>query len=164
MPLPERGGDCPLCLPRWKLLARLLGLLMPYRLAASALMALTFATVAVQLSTPYITKMIVDEVIKGQHPDRLGLWIGAMAATAVLLLAIRSANRSLACWLGGRLVDGLPCLLVNLISFAAIAGILLHLDRKLAQGPPPVRHQGRRGPDPLPRAPLDPAEFPRRPL
>ncbi len=61
--LPERGATCPLCVPRLKILARLLGMLRPYKGRTILLMAMTLATVLSQVGPPYLTKKIVDDVI-----------------------------------------------------------------------------------------------------
>jgi ATP-binding cassette subfamily B protein len=175
MPLPERGSACPLCVPKWRIFLRLLALLRPYRAAVAALIATTLVTVGVQLAGPYVTKRIVDHAVKGEGPGTLESWVGALFACALLLLVIRSLNRTVTCWLGGSLVsglrarlhetlqslplsyfqrrdsgeivgrvmhdtselqhflvDGLPYLLVNALSFAGIAAILLRMDAALA--------------------------------
>ncbi len=106
-PLPERGANCPLCVQRFRVLKRLLGLLKPYRGKAIALMLATIVTVGSQMGPPYITKMIVDDVIKGHHYPHLSLWIGAMLGCGILLLVARLVSGSLTSWLGARLVADL---------------------------------------------------------
>jgi len=106
-PLPERGANCPLCLPRLKILGRLLGLLRPYRSKAIILMCMTFATVASQLLPPYLTKMIIDDVIGKQDLARLPWLIGLMVACGLLLLVARLVGGSLTAWLGARIVADL---------------------------------------------------------
>ena len=74
-PLLERGGNCTACVQRLRVFRRLLGLLRPYKRKVTWMMLSTLLMVAAQMGPPYVTKMIVDEVIKGQRYDRLSLWI-----------------------------------------------------------------------------------------
>jgi len=175
LPLPERGGRCPACVPRLGILLRLLGLLRPYRARLWPLVAMTFVGVGAQMGPPYITKRIVDDVIKTGDASALAYWIAAMVACGLVYLAAQCVQGYLSAWLASRLtadlrsnvhahlqrlrlsyfgkreageivaramrdtgrlqhflIDGLPFLLVNLVSFAAIATILLTLDVYLA--------------------------------
>jgi ATP-binding cassette subfamily B protein len=106
-PLPERGGNCSLCVQRFQTFKRLLGLVKPYRGKAICLMVATVVTVGSQMGPPYITKMIVDDVIKGRNYSHLSLWIGAMLGCGILLLAARLVSGSLTSWLGARVVADL---------------------------------------------------------
>lgn len=106
-PLPERASRCPLCVPKVKVLGRLLGLLRPYRFKAALLVLATFVTVGSQMGPPYITKMIVDDVITAKDTSRLLLWIGLMVGCGVVLLSSRLVGGSLTAWLGSRVVADL---------------------------------------------------------
>jgi len=174
-PLPERGAHCPRCVPKLKILARLLRLLKPYKVRALLLMAMTCVTVSSQMGPPYLTKMIVDDVITKHNVHRLTLWVGLMLACGLLFLVARLVGGGLTAWLGARivadlrarlhvalqrlrmsyfdgresgqligrvmhdtgelqhfLIDGSSYFFVEIISFAAIAVMLLHLDAQLA--------------------------------
>jgi ATP-binding cassette subfamily B protein len=173
--LPERGGACPMCMPRLRILVRLLRTLTPYKWRAILLLTMTLTTVASQLIPPYITKKIVDDVIGAGDTSNLFFWIGLMLASGVLFLVARLVAGSLTAWLGARivadlrsqlhstlqrlrmsyyngkesgqiisrvmhdtmelqhfLIDGSSYFFVEVTLFVAIAGILLHLDAKLA--------------------------------
>jgi len=106
-PLAERGARCPLCLPRLKILFRLFGLLKPYRRRAALLLACTFATVVSQMCPPYITKMIVDDVIEAHDLTRLPMWIGLMLVCGLVFLAARLVGGCTTAWLGARVVADL---------------------------------------------------------
>lgn len=106
-PLPERGANCPLCVPRLRILARLLAILKPYKRKTAALMAMTFVTVACQMGPPYLTKLIIDEVCEAGDLSRLPLWIGLMLACGVIFLVARLIGGSLTAWLGARIVANL---------------------------------------------------------
>ena len=174
-PLPERGGHCPKCVPRWEMLRRLLRLVRPYRSKAALLVLGTFATVGSQMAPPLITKVIVDEVIKRKDVSNLGWLVGGMLGCGAVLLVSRFASGTLSVWLAARvvadlrhrlhthlqrlrmqffnrrdsgelmarvmhdtrelqgfLIEGMPFLMVNSLSFVVIAVILMRLDAKLA--------------------------------
>jgi len=106
-PLPERGEACALCVPRWTIFKRLLGLLRPYRGKALLLTTATALTVVAQMVPPYVTKRIVDDVIKAQRSDLLAPWIAAMLGAAVLFLLARLCSGMLSTWLAARVVSDL---------------------------------------------------------
>lgn len=175
LPLSERGAGCPACVSRLTVFRRLMGLLKPYRGRTIFLVITTFVAVAAQMGPPYITKRIVDDVIRAKDPSGLWVLISAMVGCGVLYLVAQFTGGLLSAWLAARLtsdlrasvhahlqrlrmsyfgkreageivsrvmrdtgelqhflIDGLPFLLVNTLSFVAIAGILLYLDVYLA--------------------------------
>ncbi|HUU69533.1 MAG TPA: ABC transporter ATP-binding protein [Planctomycetota bacterium] len=106
-PLPERGAACPLCVPRMKIFVRLLSLLKPYKARSMLLVTANIIAVVSQMGPPYLTKLIVDDVLqKGRH-EHLLTWIGAMLVFGVLLMASRYVANGLSCWLAARLVSDL---------------------------------------------------------
>ena len=106
-PLPERGARCPICIPRWAVFRRLLGLAKPYRTKLHLLILATFVTVGTVMAPPLATKMIADEVIRDGRLSRLALWIGLMVASGLVLLCSRVATGVLSSWLGARVVADL---------------------------------------------------------
>jgi ATP-binding cassette subfamily B protein len=103
-PLPERGAKCPLCVPRFKIMVRLLKLMSPHKMMVFILILATFLTVAGQSATPYITKLIVKDVIEEKHIERLWLWISLMVAASLLRFVARYSSQVMAAWLSGRVV------------------------------------------------------------
>ncbi len=174
-PLGERGASCVRCVPRRRILFRLLALLTPYRSRVALLMTVTLTMISAQLLPPWITKQIVDRVITNGHRDELSWWIGGMIGCALLFLVARIINGRLTSWLSARLVtdlrttlhahlqrlrigwhqkreagelvgrvmndtgelnqflvEGVPFIITNAISFTAIAAILISIDAGLA--------------------------------
>jgi len=174
-PLPERGENCPKCVPRLEMLRRLLRLVKPYQFRAWMLVVTTFVTVGSQMLPPLITRVIVNDIVGKRGASRLALFVSAMIGCGLLYLAARLVSRSIGIWLSARvvadlrarlhahlqrlkmqyfnrreagelvarvmhdtselqqfLVEGLPFLMVNTVSFVAITIILLKLDAKLA--------------------------------
>jgi len=107
LPLPERGARCPACVPRMAVLFRLLRLLKPYRSRLWLLMAMTFVAVGAQMGPPYITKRIVDDVIRPQDVSSLGYWITGMVACGLIYLVAHCAQGFLSAWLASRLTADL---------------------------------------------------------
>ncbi len=106
-PLPERGERCALCVPRWVVFRRLLGMVGPYRVKAALLLGATALAVVSQMIPPYVTKRIVDDVIKAGRPDLLTPWILAMLGSGLLYLVARLGSGLLSSWLAARVVGDL---------------------------------------------------------
>lgn len=106
-PLPERGASCPLCIPKLQILLRLFGLLKPYKRRLALLLLMTFTTVLTQMCPPYITKLIIDDVIERNSTARLPLWIGLMLLCGVLFLVAKLVGGNTTAWLGARVVADL---------------------------------------------------------
>jgi ATP-binding cassette subfamily B protein len=174
-PLPERGATCPRCVRRLRVFGRLLRLVQPYGGWVAVVVLTTFVTAGTRMAPPYVTKVIVDHVIGPKDLTHLRVWVGALLACGVLVLAASLVGGWLSSWTAARvvadlrsqlhahlqrlklqyfnqrdsgqlvarvmhdtvglqhfLIDGLPYLLVNAVSFVGIAAILLVLDWRLA--------------------------------
>jgi len=90
-----------------KVFLRLLAMMRPYRGRAILLVAMIVVTVIAQMGPPYITKMIIDDVLTQKHAEHLPGWIVAMAACGTVLLLGRVVSNSLNCWLAARVVADL---------------------------------------------------------
>ncbi len=88
-------------------LLRLLGLLRPHRVRVLWTMGLTALAVASRLAPPWITKLLIDEVILPRNAGPLPGLIGALIAVASLQWATRIASGSQMAWLGARVVADL---------------------------------------------------------
>ncbi|MFP4163201.1 MAG: ABC transporter ATP-binding protein [Chitinispirillaceae bacterium] len=173
-PLPERESNCPRCVPKLKILRRILSLTSPYKGRVVALMVVTTLGVLFQVLPPYITKKIVDEVITEGHTDRIYLYVGAMIFAGLFYMVMRLLNIQLTSWISARivsdlrsklhsvlqhlklsyfskrepgeivgrvmhdtgellqfLVDGMPYLLINSISFVVVFVILMRISWSL---------------------------------
>jgi len=174
-PLPERGVTCPQCVPKWRIIGRVVQLVKPYRFRALLLMLATCVTVGSQTIPPLLTMAIIDSVIQKRDLSRLPWLIGVMLGCGIVLLISRLISGYLSVWLAASvvaglrqrlhthiqrlrmryfdrkdsgelvarvmhdtmelqffLIEGLPFLMVNTISFVVIASILLWLNAKLA--------------------------------
>ncbi|MBA3685583.1 MAG: ABC transporter ATP-binding protein [Planctomycetes bacterium] len=106
-PLPERGANCPLCVPRGRILLRILGLVRPYRGRAILMLVVTMIGVAVSMAPPLAYKHITDDVIVPGRLESLPLWIGVILAAVLSAMICRVIGNTLAVWLSGRVVTDL---------------------------------------------------------
>ena len=106
-PLPERGANCPLCVPRGRILLRIVGLLRPYRGRALLMLAVTLGSVAVSMAPPLAYKHITDDVIVQRNLATLPVWIAVIFGAALCGIICRVIGTSLASWLSGRVVADL---------------------------------------------------------
>jgi ATP-binding cassette subfamily B protein len=101
--LPEKNGLCPACLSRGKIVLRLTGYLKPYQGAAVAMVLMTLIGALVQLAPPYVTKLIVDDVLVPRHHWSLLVWLVAGLAVIRLVAAgAEIAHGRLSAFLAGR--------------------------------------------------------------
>jgi ATP-binding cassette subfamily B protein len=174
-PLPERECTCPRCIPKFQIFKRILALCGPYKISVYLLMLCSAIGVCLQISFPYFTKMIVDDVITAKHENNLGNFISVMIFISILFLIIRLVTIRLSAYVSAQivrdlrdsihsavqflqlrffnrrqpgelvgrimhdtgellqfLVEGIPFLLINSISFIAIAIVLIKINWPLA--------------------------------
>lgn len=174
-PLPERGAPCSLCISRIVVFRRILTLIKPFKYRAILLVLATIIMVLSQMVPPYITKVIVDDVLRARQFEKLNLWIFAMLLCGVIYFISSFFTGITSSWLASKLVsdlrarlhstiqrlqlnyfsrhssgelvskimhdtgelqhfllDGMPYLMVNCVSFVVIAIILIKLDVQLA--------------------------------
>ncbi|MBU0648119.1 ABC transporter ATP-binding protein/permease, partial [Patescibacteria group bacterium] len=114
-PLPERGGICPQCLPKWTILLRLLSYLKPYKLISAGVLFFTTIMVISQLIPPYITKKIVDDVLEGRQHEQFNFWIMAMLIAGLIYFISSFLSGIYSSWLATRLVTDFRNLLYHKI-------------------------------------------------
>ncbi len=174
-PLPERSCNCPRCVPRIKILKRIIALALPYKKEIIFLLFITAAGVMLQVLPPYLTRGIIDDVIGKGNRDKLIYYSAAMIITGVLFLATRLIHIRLSSWISTRivtdlrshlhsvlqhlklnffnrrepgelvgrimhdtgelqqfLVDGLPFLIINSLTFIVVGAIMVHINWKLS--------------------------------
>ncbi|MFH1709323.1 MAG: ABC transporter transmembrane domain-containing protein [Planctomycetota bacterium] len=96
-----------ICVPRWSIFRRLLGLIAPNKGRAVLMIAATLAAVGASMVPPYASKRIVDDVLTGGRRDDLWFWAGLMAGAATVYLIGRFVAGLLSAWLGASLVRDL---------------------------------------------------------
>ena len=184
VPLPERGAQSPMDVPRWEILKRLGEIVRPYGWRLAVMMGAILVAVMAQMSIPLTTKFIVDEVLKEGNLDLvdareavrlLGIFCLSIGCAYVVICLGRTLGNSITAWLSGRitadlrgrlhekmqrlrmsyhgkresgeligrvmndtgelkhfLVEGVPYLFINTVSFLGIGVILMWLNPLLA--------------------------------
>jgi len=107
MPLPERGETCPRCVSRFTVFGRLLVLVRPYSARALLLLTLTALAVGFQMVTPYLLRVLVDDVIRGKEHDLLVPVALAMFGAVAFLTVTRFLGGVIGAWLAVRVVTDL---------------------------------------------------------
>ncbi len=103
--LPERGGFCPNCLKRTRVVTRLLEYMRPHWKKALAMSALMSASAVFGVAPPYLTKILVDDVLLGAGSEKLLL---LLVIGLVLLytgsVTLRVFQGRIGAWLGARVM------------------------------------------------------------
>lgn len=103
--LPEGTNLCPTCTDKGKVIARLLRYAKPYRLQMTAAALMLMAATLVELVPPYLTKIILDDVLQPKSTGMLLLWLViGLAATRVMLSLMQTLRGYLGVWVGGKLM------------------------------------------------------------
>lgn len=92
--LPERGGFCPSCLKRTRVVGRLWGYMRPHWRKAVFMTVLMSAAAAVGVAPPYLTKILVDDVLLSEGNGRL------LLPLVLALLGLYGAKTLLQMWQG----------------------------------------------------------------
>lgn len=103
-PIPEDALSCPACRSQGQVLVRLLGMVRPYWRYMILGSVLAMLSAAVELSPPYLTKILIDEVLVPRTNTHLFIWL-LLALIGVRLLGtgINIARGHLNAWLGSRI-------------------------------------------------------------
>jgi len=103
--LPERGSFCPACLKKRRLLARIWHYMKPYwgRAALMSLCAIT--TTVLALTSPYLLKILIDDVLLGDGGERLLLiLVMVLVGTRFAGLMIRILGGRLLAWFNAGII------------------------------------------------------------
>ncbi|CUU38808.1 MAG: ABC transporter ATP-binding protein [Fimbriimonadales bacterium] len=103
-PIPEDSISCPACRSQGQVLVRLLKMVRPYwkYMALGSLLAMLSA--GVELAPPYLTKILIDEVLVPRANTHLFVWL-LLALIGIRLTGtlINIARGRLNAWLGSRI-------------------------------------------------------------
>ncbi|MCL6432368.1 MAG: ABC transporter ATP-binding protein/permease, partial [Anaerolineae bacterium] len=84
---------CPRCLKKGHILRRLLAMARPYWGKMGLITVLLIAGVAVDLFPPYLTKTLIDQVLRsGAHPEWLAYLVGGLLGLQVVRIVITIAT------------------------------------------------------------------------
>ena len=99
-----RHSVCENCVDRRRLLLRLFSYVWPYRWQAALMFALMCLVTALELAPPYLTKLLVDDVILQQNTALLSWIIGALVITHIGRAVLATARSYVTAWLGNRVL------------------------------------------------------------
>ena len=94
---------CPRCVQRRKVFIRLMAYLKPYLLLSVAIVALALASTSIRLVPPYLTKILIDDVLGSDHYGLLVLIILTLAGLSLVGTALRIFRGRATAWLGSKI-------------------------------------------------------------
>jgi len=102
--LRHRGEVCPYCIDRRRVFWRLFSYLLPYRKHALAGLALTLVLTSMQVAPPYLTKVLVDDVIGLKNISLLPIVVGALIGVYVVRSVVSIFRTYVMQWLGNKVL------------------------------------------------------------
>ena len=95
---------CTHCMDRRQILLRLLTHLYPYRWVALSGLALTLLITALQLAPPYLTKVLIDQVIATKNTPLLPKVVALLAGVSILAAVVSVFRGYLMQWVGQKVL------------------------------------------------------------
>lgn len=103
-PIPEDSISCPACRSQKQVLLRLMGLVRPYWKYMWLSTFLAILTAAVELTPPYLTKILIDEVLVPRSNAHLFGWLlGALIGIRLFGTGVNIIRGRLNAWLGSEI-------------------------------------------------------------
>lgn len=104
-PLDEGTQVCQLCRNTGKAAARMLGYAKPYKLQMITAAALLVLTTLVELVPPYLTKVMIDDVLQPKNTSSaLLLVVMGLGLTMLLTSAMQTIRGYIGIWVGSKLM------------------------------------------------------------
>ncbi|PLR99069.1 ABC transporter ATP-binding protein [Bacillus sp. T33-2] len=104
-PLQEGTSVCPVCVDKKKVIGRLFNYTKPYRNKTILAVILLIIATLVELAPPYITKIIVDDVLEPRDfGGALGTFVFALGATSLLVTIMQTLRGILGVWIGSNIM------------------------------------------------------------
>ncbi|TCM99693.1 ATP-binding cassette subfamily B protein [Paenibacillus sp. BK033] len=107
-PLHEGTKVCQLCMNSGKAAARMLRYAKPYKGHLAAAACMLILTTFVELVPPYLTKVIIDDVLQAQNKGSiLLLLILGLGVTTLMLSVMQTVRGYIGVWVGSKLMGDL---------------------------------------------------------
>jgi ATP-binding cassette subfamily B protein len=128
--LPEKGSFCPACLKKGQVLMRIWRYLFPHWPSVVAIVLCMTVGTVIGLAPPYLTKVLVDEVLLGKKGAKLLLLlVGSLVGVQLAATVTGIIRGRLSAWLGSRVVHDL-----RFDVYQAIQGLNLRRYDKMQTG------------------------------
>ncbi|MCS7065041.1 MAG: ABC transporter transmembrane domain-containing protein, partial [Fimbriimonadales bacterium] len=103
-PIPEDSISCPACRSQKQVLLRLMTLVRPYWRYMALASVLAMLSAAVELAPPYLTKLLIDEVLVPRANAHLFLWLLlGLVGLRLFGTGVNIARGRLNAWLGSQI-------------------------------------------------------------
>ncbi|CAM4419179.1 ABC transporter ATP-binding protein/permease [Paenibacillus alkaliterrae] len=107
-PLSEGTQVCPLCKNNGKVIARMLKYARPYKLQMVGAGFLLVLTTLVELIPPYLTKVIIDDVLQPKNMgSTLLMVVIGLGVTALMMSVMQTVRGLIGVWVGSKLMGDL---------------------------------------------------------
>jgi len=111
--LRRTGEVCPHCIDRRRLLVRLLSYMVPYRWHAMLGLGLTLCMTVLDVAPPYLTKVLVDDVIGARNPSLLPVVVALLVGVHLVGAVTWMFRTHVLQWLGNKVLFDLRVELYN---------------------------------------------------
>lgn len=107
-PLSEGTQVCPVCKNNGKVILRMLGYAKPYKLQMAAAGFLLVITTLVELIPPYLTKIMIDDVLQPKDKGSMLLMVVlGLGLTSLLMAGMQTVRGLIGVWVGSKLMGDL---------------------------------------------------------
>ncbi|MCJ8012177.1 ABC transporter ATP-binding protein/permease [Paenibacillus sp. KQZ6P-2] len=107
-PLPDGSQACPVCKSNSRVLSRMLSYAKPYKMQMLAAVIMLIFTTLVELIPPFLTKMMVDDVLTPMNMGSTLLWIViGLAATSLMITLMQTVRGMIGVWIGSKIMGDL---------------------------------------------------------
>ncbi|MBW5448573.1 ATP-binding cassette domain-containing protein [Cohnella sp. CFH 77786] len=107
-PLSEGTQTCPICKSSGKVLRRMLRYAKPYKGKMAIAGLLLVLTTVVELIPPYLTKIMIDDVLQPKNAGSALLWVVlGLGATSFIMSVMQTARGLIGVWVGSKLMGDL---------------------------------------------------------
>ncbi len=107
-PLIDGAKSCSVCRSNKRVLLRMLQYALPYKRHVVGAGALLVVTAIVELIPPYLTKVMIDDVLQPQDMSgKLLLIVAGLAVTMLMLSLMQSVRGLVGVWIGSKLMGDL---------------------------------------------------------
>ncbi|TJY42845.1 ATP-binding cassette domain-containing protein [Cohnella pontilimi] len=107
-PLMEGTQVCAICKSKGKVMARMLRYAKPYKSRMILAAVLLLCTTVVELVPPFLTKVMIDDVLQPKTAGSALLWVVlGLGATMLLMAAMQTVRGLIGVWVGSKLMGDL---------------------------------------------------------